>query len=480
MQFFSTKENKMAKSSIHIEAGNIGFFSHNDRSRPTKNSIFSDEENFVSCSSKEAIELFKKELKIRSAAYLKNHPTRKKLHSKTHTHLSAIINLNKEHTSADLYKICEHLEETFDTKVLQYSIHKDEGHISDDGESIKNYHAHIEMMGLDSKGNSIKRQLHRKELIDLQSKTAELLGMERGTNYTREQKPRPKRLDTYEYKEAKEQESKAKKATKKDLTAEIKELRKALQEQGAVREQYAELEALNRELKQQIKNKDLTIDELQERLKAPKIGATTNDDKLKKVAEKSAELINKEKNKNKILQKELSEARETILKHEATITTQKDRIELLEANISRLEHKVMELESELKGYRGKYRQAKRKEINEAKQSLKSDVSELSSLISTERSEIEQDEDLLSIADLAGLTELKSLDEEVLDLERADEFILIEDSKEADSVSFNDFESIYYQQKLKAEQKQKSNEPKNTQKNSYENTQENEDDLIISP
>ena len=360
----------MAISSIHIEAGNIGFFSHNDRSRPTKNSIFSDEKNFVNCSSREAIKIYKDELEKRTQAYLKNHSTRKKLHSKTHTHLSAIVNLNKEHTPDDLKKVVEHIEKTFDTKVLQFSIHKDEGHISDDGESIKNYHAHIEMMGLDSEGNSIKRQLHRKELIALQSATAELLGMERGTNYSKERKPRPKRLNTYEYKESKEQESKAKRATAKDLKGEIKQLREQLQEQGAVREQYAELEALNRELKERVKAKDLSIEE------------------LRNLANRK---IKDEYRVNRNLQKLLSEARETILEHKTTIDTQKEFIERLRANISVLEHKVRELESELKGFRGNDRQSKRREVATAKKSLKSDKAELSSLLLAERSEISVDD-----------------------------------------------------------------------------------------
>lgn len=435
----------MAISSIHIEAGNIGFFSHNDRSRPTKNSIFSDEENFVSCSSREAIKIYKDELEIRTQAYLKNHPTRKKLHSKTHTHLSAIVNLNAEHTEEDLKRVCEHLEKTFDTKILQFSIHRDEGHVSEDGENIKNYHAHIEFMGLDSKGNSIKRQIHRKELIALQSATAELLQMERGTNYTKEHKPRPKRLDTYEYKEAKEQERKAKRVTSKALKAEIKQLREALQERGATREDYAEFEALNRELKEQVKSKDLTIDELKqqfedffqqsrsdiEQLEA--FAVTGQEAKKKLLAEREAHTQTK---------KELSEARETILSRDATIDSQKELIERLRANISDLELQVRQLESELKSYRGKYRQDKRRAVNEAKQSLKSEENELSSIISTERSEIENglDDDCPSILDL--FNEAEPTKENEINLATNVEIVEIElDEHNELEISLEDFEGI---------------------------------------
>ena len=91
----------MAKSSIHIQGGKIGFFSHNSRESKTVNAIFKDESNYISCDNKTAIKNFKDELELRTLKYLKNHTSRTKLHSKTLTHLSAIVNFNKEHTPED-------------------------------------------------------------------------------------------------------------------------------------------------------------------------------------------------------------------------------------------------------------------------------------------------------------------------------------------------------------------------------------------
>jgi len=253
----------MATSSIHIEAGKIGFFCHNDRSKKTKNSIFFDEQNFYSCSAKDAIFTFKNELELRTKAYLKNHPTRKKLHAKTLTHLSSIINLNKNHTEQDIKKICDFLEQSLGTKVLQCSIHRDEGHIDKiTNEPIKNYHAHIEFMGLDVLGNSIRRKLSKKYLSNLQTVVASLLKMDRGINYIKEQKSRPKRLGTYEYKRMKEQETNSVLAKQKDLKNEITNIRAELQTHKATREQYKTLELLQKDLKYQIRNKDLTIQNL--------------------------------------------------------------------------------------------------------------------------------------------------------------------------------------------------------------------------
>ena len=262
------KMTRHAKSSIHISAGKMGYFSHNSREKKTANSIFSDEENFYSCNKKTAIENYKSELAIRSKKYQER--TGQKLQKKAITHLTAIVNLKANHTEQDLQKVCDYLEQTFDTKIIQTSIHRDEGHITENGEAIKNYHAHIEFMGLDSFGASIRRKFTKGSLSELQTVTSELLQMERGTNYAKEQLPRPERLATYEFKKVKEQEEKIIKAKVKDLKKEISDLRAALQEKNATRADYVKLEALNKELKERIKDKDLSIEELHTTVKTLK------------------------------------------------------------------------------------------------------------------------------------------------------------------------------------------------------------------
>lgn len=246
----------MAKSSIHIEAGSGGYFAHNSREAPTVNSVFSDEQNFCSCSKEDAFKLYRSELQIRSEAYTER--TGQKLQKNAITHLSAIVNFNKDHTPEDMQRVCDLLERKFDTKVIQYAMHRDEGKSADD----KNYHAHIEFMGLDSKGESVRRKLDRPTLKALQSEVAQTLGMTRGKDYAKERTPRPKRLDTYEYKAHAKAVEEVKIATEKDLKAEVAQLRSQLKEQGATRADYAELEKINRELQEQIKAKDLTVDQL--------------------------------------------------------------------------------------------------------------------------------------------------------------------------------------------------------------------------
>jgi hypothetical protein len=296
----------------------------------------------------------------------------------------AVLNLNKNHTLEDVKKVAKHIEEKFNITCSAIAIHRDEGFV----ENYKphyNFHAHINFVTYkDGRQNWRKEHIKPAMLSELQTEVAELLQMERGQINSKAE-----RLSHKQYKQ------KAKELAKqKDLKAEIARLRTELKEQGAVREDYARMEQLNRKLKQQIKNKDLTITELQEKLKAPKIGAKTNDDKLLKMADKAAELIRTEKDAHKETQKQLSEARETILKQKATIDTQKELIERLRANISDLEHKNKVLKDELKTYRGKDRQIKRRKvkvnddkIKEAKQQLKSVKTDISSPLLAERSEI---------------------------------------------------------------------------------------------
>jgi len=240
----------MAISSIHIEKGNLSFCFHNDRTKPTANSIFDDEKNEVDKNALEAIELYRKELERRMKAYTKR--TGKKLQKNTITHLSAIVNLNKEHALEEVKKVADFLEETLGTKVFQIAIHRDEGHMDENGKMIKNYHAHIEFLGIDQEGRSIRRKLTRGYLINLQTQIANILQMQRGTNYTKERKKRPKRLDTYEYKEHAKRAAKQQEELKvrvKELEQRVKELEHQLKKQKGNKN----YEELKKELKKLLK-----------------------------------------------------------------------------------------------------------------------------------------------------------------------------------------------------------------------------------
>lgn len=285
----------MSKSSIHIQKASSGSIVHNSRENYSKSVVFFDEKNELLNNSKEAFSIYRSELQKRSEAYSKR--TNQKLQAKAITHLSAVLNLEKHHTLKDLEKIKEYLEKEFDTKIFQMSIHRDEGKLIKKNSSViltsgidffagddkqlyfdkectkkidmnvyeisKNYHGHIEMMGLDSHGNGIKRnKLSKYNLIKLQDFVAETLQMQRT-------KSNKKRLDTHEFKKTKSKENKDKNlianlanARIRDLKEEMKNLRNEMKENQSKRDDYAKLEQINKELQYKIKAKDLTIEDM--------------------------------------------------------------------------------------------------------------------------------------------------------------------------------------------------------------------------
>lgn len=224
-------------SSIHIRKATAGSVAHNSRETHSYSVVFPDEKNECSHSSKEAFKEYRQELAIRAKAYQDR--THQKLQKNAITHLSAVVNLEQHHTLKDLETIKKYIEKKFDTKVFQMSIHRDEGKlVSKEDEKlvytsgedffmdtktqelfwdkkftkkvdmsqydiVKNYHAHIEFLGLDSKGEAIKRNYMSKyNLSQLQTFVAKELGMERGKNYYETKEKAPKRLDVLEFKRA--------------------------------------------------------------------------------------------------------------------------------------------------------------------------------------------------------------------------------------------------------------------------------------
>lgn len=424
----------MAISSIHIEAGSGGYFAHNSRESKTVNSIFDDEQNYCSSSKEEAFKLFREELNTRTQAYEKR--TGQKLQKNATTHLSAIFNFNYETTPEQAHKVCEYLEKTLDTKVVQMSMHRDEGHIIEEeskaihdkikiNTAIKNYHGHIEMLGLDSQGNSIRRKLDKPMLREIQTEVAKILQMERGrqTSYNKEEylkitselKPqneyadkkeynkafnekakelglykekKAKRLDTYEYKHLAEtvalkvkeknevlkiakkensslkgQNTKLKKSNealktevsevnsqceslkfdKKELEKQLKELnnlfRDDLKESGATREQYAELEALTKQLKEELKNKTLTMKSMQSKYAELEEKLLKQESHLESIIEVKEIDIEELQNQNKLLirQKEVLTTKVTTLEEKinsrASIVSQKEIVNELQTII---------------------------------------------------------------------------------------------------------------------------------------------------
>jgi len=306
------------KSSLHIEKGSIGYCFHNTRQKPTANSIFSTEKNEFENDALKAIEIYRKELKKRKLAYTKR--TGKKLHKNTITHLSGILNLEERHTLEDVKKVADYLEKTLGTKVFQIAVHRDEGFIDEETKQhIINYHAHLEMLGLDEEGNSVRRKLTRSYLINLQNEVAKILDMQRGINYTKERKKRPKRLDTYQYKEfakrkAQElkpvlkenkklkKENEELKLSKKQLEKEISDLRKRMIEYNkTLQEENKEKEFTQEDYKYLSKlKKELNANNLKEIYEKLENYTKGLNKRIKQLQEDNKDLIEKPEQLNSI------------------------------------------------------------------------------------------------------------------------------------------------------------------------------------
>ena len=374
----------MAKSSINIQASKDGSAGHNSREHFSHSVVFTDEQNECSSNLKDAYALLRSEIKKRSEKYTER--TGQKLQKNTVTQLSAVINLEQHHTLKDLEPLKAELEAKFGTKVVQMAIHRDEGKLiskadntelysgkdfflnrddnklyfdkaytklipMDEYEIKKNYHAHIEMLGLDENGQAIRQKMNRIALQQLQTFTAQSLGMERGQEskrYTKEQMQeitalvgkksdyasttlyaqkfnevardlgyfiqRTKRQDTHPFKNIgseRETNKRLEIAKQEDLKAKVAELRAELKENGAVRADYAQLEQFSKELSEQLKSKDITIEQLRNSVEYWRNGYK-QESKASKVVEKIVEVekIVKVEDTTKIkeLEKKLSEA----------------------------------------------------------------------------------------------------------------------------------------------------------------------------
>ena len=304
----------MAKASIHFAKASDGGLNHNDRTEKTEPEYLLPPEyrlgNVFDFSAKDAA----KNLRDLYAAAKVNYKEAfgQKLQAKNYT-WEAVVNLNKEHDLIDVRKLVLEIENKTGFTSLQIAIHLDEGRLekAKDGSvfPIHNRHAHITFFTLDQengkqlmrqdipprermllreeilkvnpnlRGEKNKRRFNkvyqsiraeryrvfdREKLSELQDLTAKVLNMERGLKGSKTQ-----RLEHKQYKAVKKQEEKTKNQTlakQKDLKSVIVKLRIELKELGAVRADYAKLEQVNKELKKEIQEKNLTVYELQKKI----------------------------------------------------------------------------------------------------------------------------------------------------------------------------------------------------------------------
>jgi len=254
----------MRFSSITIRKGGRHEFKHNDRTHPTKHSIFSQENNRVSVSGDEAFEEWKKDTDYFKTLWIEQHG--KKMPKNTNTLLSAIVNLDERHTLDDLKKVGEFLSDYLGVKVYQVALHRDEGYVDKEGKPHINHHGHILMSGLRINKNGIvesaSKLLKRDALRFIHKKVAEILDMPLSPVKS------GKRLDTNEYKIFAEKNSETIALNKKLREENYKLSREVNFYMNETIKRDKEIENLkesNTELKERIKELKAKLDEVNER-----------------------------------------------------------------------------------------------------------------------------------------------------------------------------------------------------------------------
>lgn len=126
-----------------------------------------------------------------------------------------------------------------------------------------NYHAHVLYSNF-NKDTGKTARMDRTDMRELQTIVADSLGMQRGVEFSKS-----KRMNHWQLKRAIDAKRELKLSTQgelakqKDLQNEMRILREELKKQGtAKREDYAKLEQLNKVLKEQITNKELSLNDM--------------------------------------------------------------------------------------------------------------------------------------------------------------------------------------------------------------------------
>lgn len=154
----------MAKSSINFAKGSSHSFIHNDRAEEVEPAYLLPVEfrlgNECNRSAEDAQALFGQWFEEAKINYQKTFG-QKFQGKKDNGHWEAAINLNPEHTLADVERLVKEIEKETGFRAMQISIHRDEGHINERGHPIYNLHAHVDFFTYDQ---DTGRQLYRRSI----------------------------------------------------------------------------------------------------------------------------------------------------------------------------------------------------------------------------------------------------------------------------------------------------------------------------
>nr|WP_314469991.1 hypothetical protein [uncultured Campylobacter sp.] len=244
-----------AKASINFQKANMKVAAfHNAREAFAPKSSHAElaEKNECSCSALAAIKKIQKWDQQADVNYAKTHGGRRSPVKETSKVWEAVVNLRENHTMKDVRKLVKKLEQKTGYKAAQIAIHRDEGHVSDDGDFIQNIHAHILFYARDPKTGlslSTKHYGQTEFFEEIQDLVADELQMERGRS-ARETGAKHENMHSYK---ARKQAERAERAQNKEWEAKLEANNKAWQERQAEWERkQAEREAKREEWERKI------------------------------------------------------------------------------------------------------------------------------------------------------------------------------------------------------------------------------------
>jgi hypothetical protein len=163
----------MAQTSIHFQAVKGGSEEHNKREKKL------DYVHHERSSMNEYWESDTQEARLAFVTANAKAKTGRKMQAKATPIREAVVVIREDTTMSDLQNLAKRLHDRFGMDVFQIAIHKDEGYKKGKDGLKLNLHAHLVADWTDHQtGKSLK--LNRQDMAEMQTITAEVLGMERG------------------------------------------------------------------------------------------------------------------------------------------------------------------------------------------------------------------------------------------------------------------------------------------------------------
>jgi mobilization protein len=257
---------------------------HNDRTLPP--SYLIDNEKGAECnrSAEQARELKNQIISEAKETYTSR--TGQRFQAKTYE-WSAVCNIKPDTAMEDLEALAKYFNDKYGFQCYQIAIHRDEGHIDEDGKEQINHHAHLEFITLDKKSgkNNYRRELITpKVLRQIQTETAEILQMQRGQD---KRLSGAERIEPRKYAKQKEAEKAARNLSKKAMEKAVVEVIKAIDDNEEKLLNDKEKSEYLEQLRKQYKDKGLSAEFFRE------LGALKKDKETKYTQKDLDETIQK-------------------------------------------------------------------------------------------------------------------------------------------------------------------------------------------